>query len=343
MASFVGRFAGRVAASASAAAAANAAQPTAQARAPVQVAERAPQNVNRKSLDEEWLLTEFDKETLLFKPYKVEEIDAAVAEVYAMAGTRVAPPAGAAGPSVVIEEVGGDGARRASETGTADTSEGVTADLVIEQASMRGAPAPAPASASQAQLSALLQVTSKLMQRPGFQREVVACMLEEAEVRDLILRLDERASLDAYLAAVGIHSPGLLPPAAAAAVAAAAQEAGAQGGEEGEEGENPVDKIMRAIEAVINRANSALAGLGGWLRDRMQHIGRLLAAKLGVEQEEEQEEHVDAAGAQASGRSGRRPPGPLDTVMGAVAVVALGVVCVLLARRPVVLRTMSRA
>lgn len=41
------------------------------------------------------------------------------------------------------------------------------------------------------------------------------------QVRDLMLRLDKSQNLDAYLAAVGLHTPGLLPPATAAAVGAA--------------------------------------------------------------------------------------------------------------------------
>lgn len=56
----------------------------------------------------------------------------------------------------------------------------------------------------------------------------------------------------------------------------------------GDEGDNPVDRLLHAMAAVIDDVHGALQGLGGWLRDRVMALGRQLAVKLGLEEEEEE-------------------------------------------------------
>uniref|UniRef100_A0A7S3VMU2 Uncharacterized protein n=1 Tax=Dunaliella tertiolecta TaxID=3047 RepID=A0A7S3VMU2_DUNTE len=218
---------------------------------------------------------------------------------------------GPAPHACVIEELDEEGP---TSPPTGASSEGSQADCVIESTHI---------SPQQQQMADLLKISNKLLQRPGLQREIVAVMYEDVEVRELLLR--QSSDLDQYLAAVGVHSPNLLlPPSARAA---------SQDGENG--GPSPV------LEAIMNAVASCLDGvgwLGGWIRDRFQSLGDLLATRMGfkdpyAEQQAEQQGRVKRGSPSNQGGSKGT-----QTVMTTVMVISVALLCMLLTKRPILRR-----
>ena len=70
------------------------------------------------------------------------------------------------------------------------------------------------------------------------------------QVRELLLR--QSVDLDGYLAAVGVHSPGLLPASAQAALAV-----------EEQRNESALGRLLEAVGQIVG-------GCGCWLKDRFQ-------------------------------------------------------------------------
>ncbi|KAF5830545.1 hypothetical protein DUNSADRAFT_14374 [Dunaliella salina] len=285
-----------------------AAQQPANARAPP-AAQPAPvqAHVENRKLDDGWLLTDFNEDKLLFKPFSPSEVEEAVEQV-GLAGARQGP----APHACVVEELDEQGPTSPS---TGASSEGGQADRVIESTHI---------SPQQQQMAELLKISNKLLQRPGLQREIVAVMYEDLEVRELLLR--QSSDLDQYLATVGVHSPNLLlPPSAQAA------------SHDGEEGGLPP-----VLEAIMNAVTSCLDGVGwlagsatGWIRDRFQSLGDMLATKMGFKDPQ--------AGPQEQQKKGQRGPNQgggkgTQTVMTTVMVISVALLCMLLTKRPILRR-----
>ncbi|KAG2432526.1 hypothetical protein HXX76_008871 [Chlamydomonas incerta] len=343
------RIAARPAAAAAAGVAANAAQGSAHARAPAQSAGRqavAPPAHNNKLVDRDvdsgWLDVQLKDEVVLFQPFNTQELDQAADTVLALFSG--AGPSTSAGP--IVTEPSEDGAEqqqlgsgRSSDDGGAGSD---LADAYIEAAAAANAHAVAAGhrARERQQLEGLMTITTRLLRRPGMQREVVLCMLEDEEVRDLMLR--QCSDLDRYLLAAGIHTPQLLPPAAAAEAAAAAAAAPAcllaasaslhdadaatatprtQQQPQPHQGGGPgglVNKLVGVVAGAIEKAGDALAFLGGWLR---RHLAATLpfvgpadhqpqAGSWGEqeeqEQEGEQEEEQEQEGVEGVRRQGAR-------------------------------------
>ncbi|KAG2454087.1 hypothetical protein HYH02_001127 [Chlamydomonas schloesseri] len=389
------RIAARPAAAAAGVAAANAAQGSAHARAPTQTAGRQavhPPAHNNKLVDRDvdagWLDVQLKDEVVLFQPFNTQELDQAADTVLALfsgASSSVTTTTSSSAVPIITEpdEEGaatspsrtGGGSGRSSDDGGAGSD---LADAYIEAAAAANAQAVASGQRAREreQLEGLMAITTRLLRRPGMQREVVLCMLEDEEVRDLMLR--QCSDLDRYLVAAGIHTPQLLPPAAAAAAAAAGsllpeaaapeaetdaqqpqpqprQGAGGAGGGPG----GLVSKLVGAVAGAIERAGDALAFLGGWLR---RHIAATLpfvgpadhqpqAGSWGEEQEkevleEEEEDGVEGVqrqeGGRARPRAGAQPRRGTDLVLGGVMALAVAVFAVAIIRRPLVLRQLSR-
>jgi len=145
-----------------------AAQQPAHARAPppAQPAPvQAPVQAGNSKLDDGWLLTDFNEDKLLFKPFSAAEVEEAVEQV-GLAGGRQGP----APHACVIEELDEEGP---TSPPTGASSEGSQADCVIESTHI---------SPQQQQMADLLKISNKLLQRPGLQREIVAVMYEDVEV-----------------------------------------------------------------------------------------------------------------------------------------------------------------
>lgn len=322
---------GSRAAGSAVAAVAGGAGATVHARAPPLQTVAPDARAASKAVDDEWLVTHLDGEQLLFQAYKPAEVDAALADVIGLFYGHNS--AAKATPSLVITEL------KDEASSSSESSEGSSADAVI--ASTFCHHGRASATAEQLSMNTLLSITSKLLKRPGLQVEVVQCMMEDEEVRNLIL--GEGGDLDAYLAAVGIHTPGLLPPAASLAAAAAASSQPsclitAEGDESASSGGSDlVSKLVHVVAVAVERTGSVFSFLGGWLRDRLAalyplgpQLGPVVvgAEAEGVQREgegvpEKQQQQQQARGVRAGG------------LMGKVMVVAVTVFVMLMLRRPI--------
>ncbi len=74
--------------------------------------------------------------------------------------------------------------------------------------------------------------------------------------------LRQSRDIDAYLTAVGIHNPRLL----------SGPEPGDDASEAEGEGKPVLQNILEAVAACIDKTGHWLAGLGGWLRDRVRYV-----------------------------------------------------------------------
>lgn len=296
---FVRRAAGPVAAAATGAT-------TAQARAPPAALPNVRSTI--KPVEDEWVMTHVNGSQVLFQPFSVEEIDEGVEEL----GALIRPLFGS---SVVINEVSPNGS---------DITDGTAADCVIEAAdggNNRGLYSMA-GNQQELQLARLLHISNKMLRRPGLQREVVACMLEDPEVRDLMLTQCD--DLDAYLIAAGIPAPaaGLLMPATDGFIPGMGTFAAAGGGGS-DEGHDLIAMVVNAVSGLLEqRTGGALKFLGHWLRDRFAFLAPRRPAEQGDE---------------AEGVPGRTGQGA-DRVMESVMVLAIAVVCMLVVRKPLKLR-----
>lgn len=136
---------------------------------------------------------------------------------------------------------------------------------------------------------------------------------------------------EAYLYAAGIHNPGGLLPAPTS-TGPATYTINTDDASECGEGDDVVSRLVNAIASCVERAGSALAFLGGWLRDRFQEaVGGTKEEQQGLEGEQ------GAAGNAAGGARGK------NAVLGSVMVVAVAVFCMMIARRPLVFRSAATA
>ncbi|GLC35404.1 hypothetical protein PLESTB_000568200 [Pleodorina starrii] len=336
----IAKLASRPAAAAAAAATvANVAQGPAQARAPPapQGARQAVQlHANSKIVDrdtEGWVLAEMKDELVVFQPFDRKDVDEAASTVMALWGGSAS--SSSVGP--IVTEPGEDAedacGGSASSRASSDFGDDRLANAVIEAAAAANADALALGrKRDREQLEDLMAITTRMLRRPGMQREVVMCMMEDPEVRELMLRQCD--DLDRYLLAAGIHAPHLLPAPenvdisvsdgsgdSAAASAGAAPRAG---------GPTLVSRVVNAVAGALERAGDALASLGGWLR------GRLAAVIPGVG-EPRAEDGVGAAEGSDGGARGQRG---VSQVLGGVMVLAVAVFCVAIIRKPLVLHVL---
>lgn len=326
----------KVVAGAASAAVATSVQPSAHAREVVAQAPTRDFHPRTAPIDDrDWLLTDLDQEVLIFKPYKPSDVDTAVEQVHAMMSVGPSRPST---HSVVIEEEedGGFAPTPSSDTDSLVTN-GTDADVVLSQPTNNGpfiintarpgGNTPTGALGADS-MPDLLKIAAKLLKRPGLQAEVFKVMIEDSEVRDLMLK--QSRNLDAYLEAVGVHNPRLLEGGAQASPMAFNLNAGSDTSE-GEEGGNHVlHGILKAVAACIDKTGNFFAGLGSWLMDRFGDLGQHMTRMLGMSAEEEEDTHDEKEGSS----SGKRCRSTTDTVLGAVMVVAVGVFCVMLARNP---------
>ncbi|GIL48478.1 hypothetical protein Vafri_4995 [Volvox africanus] len=332
----IARAAARPAAAAAAAtAAANAAQGSVQARAPPQGARQtAHPPAHSKIVDrdtEGWVLAELKDAVVLFEPFNAKEVDEAAGTVMALFGGRSTTAQIASGP--IITEVGED-VDDSLSTASGSADDGL-ADAVIEATAAATADAVAMGRNNERkQLTDLMTITTRLLRRPGMQQEVVRCMLEDPEVRQLMVgRCND---LDRYLTAAGIHNPGLLPPPETITITADPSSAGSAAGAANAQrhaGSDMISRLVGTVATVLQRAGGALAPLAGWLRRRLQ-------ALFAPENEERMDEGPGAReGAAAGGAQGQQKTGQ---VLRTVMILALAVFSVMIIRKPLVLRALSR-
>lgn len=127
---------------------------------------------------------------------------------------------------------------------------------------------------------------------------------------------------DRYLLSAGIATPYLLPEGTSGA---AAGPDGASNGGGG--GGNLMANLVGVIAGWMEKLDGAVSFLGGWLRDRWSDLTQ------GGAQRMEQQEGEGAA-------PNARPRPTTDRVLGGVMVLAIAVFCVMVVRRPLVLRRM---
>ncbi|EFJ51275.1 hypothetical protein VOLCADRAFT_103542 [Volvox carteri f. nagariensis] len=330
-------------AAAAAAAAANAAQGSVQARAPPQGARQAGAHppVHSKIVDrdtEDWIMAELKDEVVLFQPFDGREVEEAASTVMTLWAGR-APSTPRSGP--IITEPGEDADGGSSSCG--EYGDDLFANAVIEAAAAANADAVAQGrSKDREQLESLMAITTRMLKRPGLQREVVMCMMEDSEVRDLMLR--QCTDLDRYLLAAGIHNPALLPPPPSESLEIGNPEgdrsarAGAtdtptpkKSASASSRGSPLISRLVGVVAGALERAGDVLASLGNWLRRQV------LAA---FPQDDDGDEH--AAAEAYEGGSGPRGQRTANQVLGGVMVLVVAVFCVAVIRRPLVLHALRR-
>lgn len=287
-------------------------QPSASARASPAVMVKERHAISGAKFDDDWLLVKTSDEAVLFQPFSPDDIDLCLHEV---TNLFTKPKPRSSSSVVAIAEVDDD-----SPAGSSATSVGTNADAIIELSEssvfvqhyqdVNGLAGP-----SQNELNNFLQVTGKLLKRPGMQAEIVRAMLEDEDVRSLMLGQSD--NLDSYLQAVGVSSLGLLPPAAKF-------DAGNADDSENEQHTDVLSGLINAIATVVEKAGSALAFLGGWLRDRVQH-DVLRKPKT-----------TDESDTGKEGASSNKKP--VDVMFGGVMILVVAVFCMLIIRRPFILR-----
>ncbi|GFR45238.1 hypothetical protein Agub_g6636 [Astrephomene gubernaculifera] len=326
------------------AAAASATQGPAHARAPpaqgaVRQAPHPPAYNKLVDRDTEgWVLAELKDEVVLFQPFDSHEVDDAANTVMELWTGR---PATYSQP--IITEPGEDEDSSSASSGRSTSSggsDGRLADAVIEAAACASAEAVLRGERREREeLEALMTITTRMLRRPGLQREVVMAMIEDAEVAQLMMR--QCGDLDRYLLAAGIPNPQLLPAPSddtsttsssepAAPAAASAAPSAAPGG-----GPTLVSRVAGAVASALERAGDALSSLGAWLRRRAEE----LIAGLQQQGAEEEVEGASSSGGRGGGAGGKRRT---DQVLGGVMVLAVAVVCVAVIKKPLVLRALAR-
>lgn len=276
------------------AAVATASTSTAHARAPPQAQLRERPFTKLGDADG-WELADLKDEVVLFRPYDAREIDDALQQVSELVDRS---PSSSSRTYPIITEV---------EEGS-DCTDGVQADCVIEDAEDRYRVR----NEDREQLFNLVQITSRLLQRPGMQAELVKSMLEDEELRGLVLAQSSNDNLEAYLAQGGFTPPLLL------------------------EGGNlvfePIDgddsdffaKLVGAITSWVGKAGDAMGFLGGWLRDRLAFFNP--------------QRGDEAAGSNGTASAGHGRSNTVDTVLGSAMMLAVAVFCMLVVKRPLVFR-----
>ncbi|KXZ51805.1 hypothetical protein GPECTOR_11g247 [Gonium pectorale] len=292
---------------------------------------------------EDLVVAEIDDHVVLFRPFEAKEVDEAATTVMHLWGGRPGDAGSStsaaypfSGPIVhEPDEEEEDRVSRVSSSSGAG-SDGAAADAIIEATAAAALGDSGQRGGDRQQLQDLMAITTRLLRRPGMQREVVLCMMEDPEVRELMLR--QCSDLDRYLLAAGITNPQLLPAPsdgestpAAGGIDAVAGAAGPSAGTDGRSRPDLVSRLVGVVAGALEHAGNALARLGDWLR-------RHVAMAMGQELEEEVEE-VGAGGAAPGSARGQRP---VNQVLGGVMVLAVAVFCVAVIRRPIVLRAVAR-
>eukprot|EP00798_Chlamydomonas_sp_ICE-L_P001665 gene1665-33061_t len=286
------RLFGSKAVSAGAAIAASGVGSTVQARAPVpQAAQASTVNVpSQKLSDDGWMMLEMEGEQKLFQMYTPAEVDVAAQDVLALLSNNNSSSHSAltcdsestdssegteadtiifntytASPDVQHHIWGCSHSALTCDSESTDSSEGTEADAIISSAYT--ANPDVQHRTQDIQLSSLLSVTTRMLNAPGLQAQVVQFMLEDDEVRQLILGLEGNQNLDAYLSSKGLSAPSLLPPFGAGPPQVQIQELDSEEG-----GPNPlaalINNIVHGVAWASEQAGSRLARLGDWLRSR---------------------------------------------------------------------------
>ncbi|KAG2486736.1 hypothetical protein HYH03_014662 [Edaphochlamys debaryana] len=341
------RIASRPAAAAAAAAAlqgpAHARAPPAQTQAAARaVAPHAPSKIVDRDTDG-WVMAEVEDQVVVFQPYSAQEVDEAASTVMALWGGsgRISEPGDEGGAA--------DGPSSSGSSFSGSAGDGALADSIIEAAAAASADAVAGGrSQDRSQLEALMAITTKMLRRPGMQREVVACMLEDVEVRELMLR--QCSDLDRYLVTAGIavNPPLLTAPEGEPGTPTGGASSGASAAPGGPD---LVSRVVGAVAGAFERAGDALASLGSWLRGRLAALmgpqggeGEQEEAEARAELREGVEEIVAPAGAggRKAGAGGAAPKRSTSQVLGGVMVLALTLVAVMVIRRPLVIARIAR-
>uniref|UniRef100_A0A7R9VLC2 Uncharacterized protein n=1 Tax=Chlamydomonas euryale TaxID=1486919 RepID=A0A7R9VLC2_9CHLO len=252
--SALGRLGGRALGLGAGAASSAVANPSSvQARATVAAPAPAPSAAVKGCSDDEWLLTDPSPngDVILFRPFRTEEIDNALGELRGLLGCDGRSDAAA----FRIEEEAEDGGSNSSDGGNSH------ADAVIAGASLlppeAGTAAGARSAAGGVDVQCLLDLTNRMLRRPGMQSELVKALMEDTEIQGILLR--EAGDLDTYLLAAGVAPVSLLPPAARAAAGAGEASDGGGG--------DLVAHVVGAVAHALEHAGAAMGRVANWLRN----------------------------------------------------------------------------
>lgn len=256
---------GRTAAAAAGAAASVASgSNTSHARAPVVTAahpELRHQDV--KCIEDEWLdVAHSGGNIILFQPFKPYEIDEAFLDV-----AQLVRPNGERNMAVPL--VSGPGQADNDSGASTPTSDGSQADSEIARAcftshSLYGEDASRNFGPGM-DVMTLLNLTNRMLKRPGMQAEIAKAMMEDPDIQQILLR--EGGDLDSYLTAAGAPAVRLLPPAAAASL-----DPHASGHDAGSAEGNPLSNVLQGLLSNLAHMGSGIGSLLGWLRNRLSQL-----------------------------------------------------------------------
>ncbi len=173
----------------------------------------------------------------------------------------------------------------------------------------------------------LMDLTNKMLKRPGMQAEIVRAMLEDQEIRDIVLR--ESGDLDNYLLAAGVApAMSLLPPGAAmAAVQGHLEHQGISlpG--------NLMAELMGVVTAAVGDVGRGLRQVVRWLKERLHAIWFQLPTDEGFQVGQGQREGMgeEACTPQEGGMS---QPTRMEQIFKAATTIAIVAVLVLVFKRP---------
>ncbi|GAX83944.1 hypothetical protein CEUSTIGMA_g11368.t1 [Chlamydomonas eustigma] len=296
--------------------------PVAQARAPPAILREVQPCV--KTIDEEWLEATIDNQgdIVLFRPFQHSEIDAGFQELERLIPKRAS--------SRVSDGEISDG----SGTST-PTSEGSIADVIIANHGLHVAADNA--SVNGLDVLTLMNLTSKMLKRPGMQAEIVKAMMEDEEVRNILLR--ECGDLDGYLKAAGVvQVASLLPPAAAAAAAEGADAAPTILPDNASKHEDLLTKMAQALGSILGQAGHQLGRLGNWINklwlsilNQQQRAEEAVAAAFFADCSTDSNE---AARGQKRGQQGIGTEKGQKVMLQAMLVLACMVVSIIVFKRP---------
>jgi len=262
---------------------------------------------------------------VLFKPFQHSEIDAGFQELERLLPRRTTSPLS-------------EGELRVDSGASTPTSEGSIANEII---SRHGLEADSSTNVNGMDISTLMNLTSKMLKRPGMQAEIVKAMMEDEDVRNILLR--ECGDLDGYLKAAGVvQVTSLLPPAAAAA-SAAEDELPGLSSQQGDDGTWVPDatqhgdlltKMARALGSILGQAGNQLGRLGNWINK--------LWSSLHDQHQTEQASFIDAFGSESRSYQKRQERATVvagaenqaHMVLKAVLVLACMVVAIVVFKRP---------
>lgn len=189
-----------------------------------------------------------------------------------------------------------------------ETSEGSAADAIIEAAAPAFAQGARLATLHQADVDAAFSIATRLLSRPGVQREIAIAALTDPEV---LRTLGAHPDPHGYLTSRGFAVSGLLPDAPAnpdASLApgvtitevlegAAAPEVAARG--PAEEAKDPIAQLIDNVVKGLEWTGHRIADVAAWLRARLAP----------QEPEQEQEGDLDGKAAEGGAAPGARRGG----------------------------------